>query len=134
MAKQNITDYQQSNSADSIYMVLRSLIPFFIGIILMICGVWLLTLPLPGWKLILGLPSVQIGIVILIFVFDDLTKRSLHPTHYTTINCPLCGYENLIFDDASSGCCTNCGKNYRILSKTLVKVAATVPIKSGRKL
>lgn len=40
-------------------------------------GIFLLTLRIPVWSLLLGLPSVQIGIVLIIFTFDRLSREEI---------------------------------------------------------
>lgn len=36
-----------------------------------------MTLRIPVWSLLLGLPSVQIGIVLIIFTFDRLSQEEI---------------------------------------------------------
>jgi len=93
-----------------LHTLIRGTIPFFIGASLMAGGIILLTLPIPGWKLIFGLPAVQLGIVFLILAFDDITKRRLHPDNYSILICPECGYQNIIHNKAVQKYCSNCRK------------------------
>jgi hypothetical protein len=73
-------------------------------------GIWILTLPLPGWKLIIGLPAAQLGIVVLMFAFDDITKKHLHPQNYKVLICPYCDNENLIRQKKKKTYCSQCSK------------------------
>jgi len=58
---------------------------------LFIGGIILLALRIPGWSIIFGLPAVQIGIIFLIFTFDDLARNKVGPNSYHLLNCSVCG-------------------------------------------
>lgn len=47
------------------------------AIILFIGGIFILVLRIPFWSLVLGIPSIQIGIVFIIFTFDDIGKYTI---------------------------------------------------------
>lgn len=95
---------------DYIALLMRSLVPSVVGLVLLIGGVWLLTLPLPGWKLILGIPAAQMGIVVLMYAFDDITKKRLHPDHLQSLICPFCSFNNLIQPGTKTIHCGRCMK------------------------
>lgn len=95
---------------DILHLVFRSTVPLVSGITLLLGGIWLLTLPLPGWKLIIGLPAAQLGIVLLMFAFDDITKKHLHPENFEILICPFCSHENLIHRETRETSCGNCQK------------------------
>lgn len=48
-----------------------------VSLTLFIGGIVLLALRIPFWSFILGLPSVQIGIVLMIFSFDRLSRERI---------------------------------------------------------
>lgn len=54
---------------------------------MVITGLILLALRIAGWSLILGLPTTIIGIVLLIYIYDDIiTKKiGLEHNHDTTV-------------------------------------------------
>lgn len=54
-------------------------------------GVWLLSLRIPGWSLILGLPAIQIGIVFVIFSIDNSSKETFDLSKYHIVKCDICG-------------------------------------------
>ena len=98
------------DSYDLVQLIFRGAVPILTGTALLIGGIWLLTLPLPGWKLILGLPAAQLGIVVLMFAFDDVTKKHLHPENYEILICPYCSNENLVNRQTPSMFCGKCQK------------------------
>src|SRR3989344_4447221 len=106
---------QASHTFDFFYVTVRSIIPFLSGTVLLIGGIWLLTLQLPGWKLILGIPAAQIGIVVLLLAFDDITKKKLNPKHYIEAECPVCRAPILIHEDVTEGRCARCGQLFNVL-------------------
>jgi len=54
-------------------------------------GITLLALRIPGWSLFLGLPAVQVGIVFLIFTFDELFRTKIGPNSLQMVHCSVCG-------------------------------------------
>lgn len=52
-------------------MILKVIVP----VIFLTTGLVLLFLALPGWSLILGIPSTVFGIVFLLYTYDELSSR-----------------------------------------------------------
>src|SRR3989304_5891506 len=76
-----------------------SLLKFFedfglmlLSIVLFLGGAFLLTLKIPFWSMVLGIASVQIGIVLIILTFDSLIRKRNKPLteDYKTVNCLIC--------------------------------------------
>lgn len=55
----------------------RAILSVIISLSLFLGGIFLLALRIPVWSLLLGLPSVQIGIVLIIFTFDRLSREEV---------------------------------------------------------
>lgn len=55
----------------------RAILSVIISLSLFLGGIFLLSLRIPVWSLLLGLPSVQIGIVLIIFTFDRLSREEV---------------------------------------------------------
>lgn len=55
-------------------VLLKTLIP----LALLIGGLFLLFLNLAGWSIIFGIPMVVIGVVFLIYSYDELVTRRIH--------------------------------------------------------
>ena len=53
---------------------------FILSIILFLGGIFILVLRIPFWSLLLGIASIQVGIILIIFSFDQLGKWSVE-TH-----------------------------------------------------
>jgi hypothetical protein len=73
----------------------RQLPKILISLALFSGGIGLLLLKIPGWSLFLGLPATQIGIIFLIFSFDDLAKKHLGPESLHLIYCSICSKPTL---------------------------------------
>lgn len=101
------------NFYEILQLIFRSVVPLVSGMTLLLGGIWLLTLPLPGWKLILGLPAAQLGIVLLMFAFDDITKKHLHPENFEILICPYCAHQNLVLRETRETYCGNCQKKIK---------------------
>ncbi len=53
-------------------MIIKLLIP----LIFLTTGLALLYLAIPGWSLIVGIPSVIFGIVFLLYTYDEISSQS----------------------------------------------------------
>lgn len=72
-------------------IILESIARFIAPMVLFIGGVWLLSLRISGWNLLLGLPAIQIGIVLIILSFDNSSKNTLDLSRYHIVKCDVCG-------------------------------------------
>ena len=55
----------------------RAILSTLVSLVLFLGGIMLLALRIPFWSLLLGLPAVQIGIVLIIFTFDRLSQEEI---------------------------------------------------------
>jgi drug/metabolite transporter (DMT)-like permease len=55
-------------------VLLKTLIP----LALLVGGLFLLFLNLAGWSIIFGIPMVVIGVVFLIYTYDELVTKRIH--------------------------------------------------------
>lgn len=69
----------------------QTVFAFIISICLFLGGIAILALRIPGWSLILGLPSIQIGIVFSIFSFDKIIREKTNLDHMHLVDCIICG-------------------------------------------
>ncbi|AKM83313.1 hypothetical protein A2422_00805 [Candidatus Woesebacteria bacterium RIFOXYC1_FULL_31_51] len=71
---QNLPINDKHHHLESIVkLVLKTVVPIFI----LIGGIALLTLRIAGWSIIFGLPMVVIGVVFLIYTYDEIVSSSL---------------------------------------------------------
>lgn len=75
--------------------MLRITARILISLVLFAGGIALLALRIPGWSLILGLPAVQIGIIFLIFTFDEVARGKVGPDSLHMVRCSVCGKPTL---------------------------------------
>jgi hypothetical protein len=54
-------------------------------------GIVILALRIPGWSLFLGLPTITIGIIFLIFTIDDVAKKKVGQESLQVVLCSVCG-------------------------------------------
>jgi hypothetical protein len=73
-------------------------------------GIILLFLKIPGWSLFLGLPAVQIGIILLIFTFEGLTRKKspLPSEEYHLVDCLICDRQALAPKFMEKRICDDC--------------------------
>jgi len=50
----------------------RIIIKAVLPVVLLLAGLWLLTLRLAGWSIIFGLPMVVLGVIFLIYAYDEI--------------------------------------------------------------
>jgi hypothetical protein len=70
---------------------LKDVSRFIAPMILFIGGVWMLSLRITGWSLILGLPAIQIGMVLIILSFDNSAKKTFSSGEFQIVKCDNCG-------------------------------------------
>lgn len=71
---QNLPINDRHHHLESIVkLVLKTVVPIFI----LIGGIALLTLRIAGWSIIFGLPMVVIGVVFLIYTYDEIVSSRL---------------------------------------------------------
>ncbi|MBI4100794.1 hypothetical protein HY439_03595 [Candidatus Microgenomates bacterium] len=75
-------------------------------------GIILLALRIPFWGFFLGLPAIQIGIILMILSFDRLSReeveKEISEIHETP--CSVCGKPIFVKGDKKGGICTDCAK------------------------
>ena len=79
-----------------------------LALTLFLGGILLLSLNLPGWSLILGLPAVQIGIIFLIFSFDEIAREKVGPVGLRSIPCSICGDQVVVRKGVQEAICEDC--------------------------
>lgn len=76
-----------SQTESVVRLVFRGLLP----IVLVGGGVWLLTSKLSGWNIILGIPMTIIGMVFLIYTYDEVVSNKIQPLSQELVRCRRCG-------------------------------------------
>lgn len=79
----------QNNHMRSSRIILRQLFLFLISVSLLAGGVFLMSLRISGWSLILGLPLILFGFVFLVYSFDEIFRERIGPTFEET-SCQVC--------------------------------------------
>lgn len=74
-----------------LYFLIRQLPRLIISLTLFIGGIIILSLRISGWGLFLGLPATQVGLIFLIFTFDEIAKRRVGPQSFHLLSCSVCG-------------------------------------------
>jgi len=73
----------------NIILIFKGLIP----IVILASGITLLALRITGWSLLLGLPITIIGVVFLIYIYDDIASKQIGtvPEEPELTVCSVCG-------------------------------------------
>jgi hypothetical protein len=58
------------------FKVFGTLLRLIVPLVFLATGLILLYLALPGWSLIIGIPSIVFGIVFLLYTYDELSSQS----------------------------------------------------------
>jgi hypothetical protein len=78
---------------------------------LFVGGVVILGIGIPFWSLLLGITSIQIGIVLIIVTFDAFIRRSNHRGdggEFKTVTCLVCGAPTVVAKYVNVAMCDNC--------------------------
>ena len=81
-----------------------------VSLTLFIGGLILLSLRIPGWSLFLGLPSIQVGIIFLIFSLDQLARRKAGVQSLQILECSICRQPTITPKWKKEVICDNCEK------------------------
>lgn len=89
---------------------MREVAIFMLAVGLFAGGVILLYLKIPFWSLLLGIGSVQVGIVLMIVTFDFLIRRGNKPLtdDYKSVGCVVCGAPTFVPKYTNVTMCDNC--------------------------
>lgn len=92
--------------------MIKTILTVFVSLGLFVGGIVLLALRIPFWSLFLGLPSVQIGIVFIIFAFDKLSQEEIERelTEVHQVPCALCGQPTFTRGPEVKGICSVCDR------------------------
>ena len=102
-----------------------------LSVSLFLGGVFLLSLQIPFWSLVLGLASVQIGIVLIIITFDSLIRKRNKPLteDYKTLSCLICRTPQFVPKYQKSVICDTCQLRVaNVFKATLVLVFAVISV------
>ncbi|OGM23772.1 hypothetical protein A3D00_05130 [Candidatus Woesebacteria bacterium RIFCSPHIGHO2_02_FULL_38_9] len=72
---------------EGLKLAFRGLIP----ITLLIGGIWLLSLNVIFWSIIIGLPLILIGTVFLIYTYDEVVSKNILYDFNKKVPCSICG-------------------------------------------
>lgn len=83
----HILHYGGNGFRESFRLIIRGLFP----IVLILTGVSLLYLRIPGWSFIFGLPITIIGVAFLIYAYDEAVSGTIsYPSDKDIIDCNVC--------------------------------------------
>jgi len=64
-----------------ITQLVRIIIKAVLPVVLLLAGLWLLTLKFAGWSIIFGLPMVVLGVIFLIYAYDEILSVNNLDSH-----------------------------------------------------
>jgi len=116
-----------------IVFLTQNLPSLILAILLFAGGIVLLFLKIPGWSLFLGLPAVQIGLVLLIFTFESINRKRSSQTieNYHLVDCLICGRQTMAPKYIEKRICDNCQVKIAQKLKTAlitVYIIVTIPL------
>ena len=80
------TGYEKDKNESVIKLIFRGVIP----LALLISGVVILTSPLLGWSLLLGLPMLITGVAMVIFTYDEIISKKVYSYAEELTRCVIC--------------------------------------------
>ncbi|TEU01694.1 hypothetical protein E3I18_02520 [Candidatus Woesebacteria bacterium] len=96
---------------EAIKLLFRGIIP----IVFLAAGVVILTLRMPGWSLLLGLPLTIFGTVFLIYTYDEVVRKTFIPILPEVTKCSVCDKPTPISPgtDPEDIVCTSCKRKIK---------------------
>lgn len=98
-------------------LVTKTLPTLILSLTLFIGGIWLLISKIPDWSLFLGIPATQVGIILLIFTFDEINKKKNLPDDYHLIPCSVCRKPTPAPIDQQEKICLECRTRIKLKIK-----------------
>lgn len=81
-----------TRNRDILHLNSRLLMRVLIPIILLVTGIMLLFLKIPGWSVIVGLPLVVVGSLFLIYIYDSVLSDNIYiEGDSNLVRCSKCG-------------------------------------------
>ncbi len=109
-----------TSSAKQLFLIFvtKTVPAIILSLILFLGGIWILTLRIPGWSLFLGLPAAQIGIIFLIFTFDEIIRGKVGRDSLHLLSCSVCGKPTLAASWRKEKICGECARKMAKKTKT----------------
>lgn len=89
-------------------IILKQLLSVILSLGLFAGGIFILSLRLAGWSLLLGLPAILLGGVFIIFTLDTVARELFTPPHFIMAKCQVCGKTTFIKEGEKTGLCGRC--------------------------
>ncbi len=91
-----------------VYFFIQQLPQLVLSSLLFIGGIVLLSLKIPGWSLIIGLPAVQFGLIFMIFNYDRAANKRVGINSLYSVECPICHKSFLSYTREGEEVCPFC--------------------------
>lgn len=107
MPKNNDESYEDNHQVDGAKLLYKIIIP----VVFLTAGLVLLSLRIPGWSIIFGLPLIVFGTVFLVYTYDEIVTRTVKPTPDRIVECSICGKPTTKlypWQDEKDVICLNC--------------------------
>ena len=107
----NLNIEEHHHPEEVIKLIFKGVIP----IVLLLAGIALLALRLPGWSIIFGLPLVVFGVVFLIYTYDEILSKNFETFPKKLVKCKVCGKPTpyLSGTDPENAVCFSCQEEGR---------------------
>lgn len=111
-----LNQFQNGTKQILLKFVTKTIPSLLVSLVLMLGGIYLLSLRIPGWSLIFGLPAISTGIIFLIFTFDEIAQNKVGPNSLHVVSCSICGQPTLAPKWQKEKTCEKCQKKKLNLS------------------
>lgn len=105
-----LNQFQNGTKRIFLKFVTKTIPSLLVSLALMLGGIYLLSLRIPGWSLIFGLPAVSTGIIFLIFTFDEIAQNKVGLNSLHLISCSICGQPTFAPKWQKEKICEECQK------------------------
>lgn len=79
-----------------------------LSLALLLGGIWLLSLRIPGWSLFFGLIIIPIGTALTIFTLDEIARNVIIPSDFKSVRCNVCGKTTYARESKKDVICWRC--------------------------
>jgi hypothetical protein len=97
----------KAEKADSL-PIPKNILALFLCSLLFVGGIILITSTPTDWHLFIGIITIQAGIILFIFTFDELIRRRLQPRQLKINYCSICGNPTVTPIGQRQAICLDC--------------------------
>lgn len=106
--RQELNGFKNNLKAFLVEFIISDLPSIFLSLALLLGGIWILALRIPGWSLFWGLILTPMGAAFTIFTLDKVSRNRITPPLFGLVKCRVCGRKTYVKERETEAICGRC--------------------------